>query len=41
MKSVIVILILLGILDTMLIIACGEIEKRDEEWEKKRNGKIH
>ena len=36
MKSVIVILILLAILDTMLFIACAELEKREEEREADR-----
>ena len=39
MKVAIIVFILIGILDTMLIIACAELEKREER--EKRNGKIH
>ena len=35
MKVAIIIIILIGILDTMLIIACGEIEKREEKRKKR------
>lgn len=41
MRTAIIIIILLGLLDTMLFIACAELEKREEEWERRRNGKIH
>ena len=33
-------LIGLAIMDALLVISCAELEKREEEWEK-RNGKIH
>lgn len=35
------ILIGLALMDIMLVISCAELEKREEEWEKMRNGKIH
>ena len=31
----------LALMDVMLVISCAELEKREEEWERRRNGKIH
>lgn len=39
MKAAILILILLGILDLMLFLACVELEHKEDEWEK-RHGKM-
>ena len=41
MTTAIVIIIGLAVLDAMIIIGCFELEKREEERERKRNGKIH
>lgn len=35
MASAIIILILLGLLDLMLFLACVELEHQQEEWERK------
>lgn len=32
----IIIIVLLGLLDVVLFMACAELEKREEEWERRR-----